>query len=334
MGFSLASRAAVANTSVELNNFTSPFYTSALTLGIHGHLSSLSVVFTPQTVPTPWPIIAASLGTSLLVALWAIVGGRAKLKSWPVGFILSLYLTIKSISSLVGASIAAADTARDPTGLSYTAGRFFPALQLAISTLALLPYTITSPKPWDKLAIINSVVSFTCLTLVTFIPLTNDMKSLRYAALTVIGGNCPVVVSSCSTADIGKAWTQLAGCSAIASTTDSSRGYVFDGMTTLSSIEMYLGILIFAPLILAGGWAMLFLGVWLLCSMASAFSELVEWFMSPNWVQDKEISDKQRRWCTALAVIQILVIVAVGSASVIAQMGEEGYAGEKTYRRK
>jgi hypothetical protein len=45
---------------------------------------------------------------------------------------------------------------------------------------------------------------------------------------------------------------------------------------------MYLGIFIFAPLILAGGWVMLFLGVWLLVEMASAFSELIEWFMKPN----------------------------------------------------
>ncbi|KAK0655870.1 hypothetical protein B0T16DRAFT_451497 [Cercophora newfieldiana] len=334
MGFPLASRAAVANTSQELNNFTSPFFTGALTRGINGHLSSVAVVYTPSTVPTPWPILAASFGTSLLVALWAIIGGRAKLKSWPVGLALSIYLTIKSISYLVGASIAAADTARDPTGLSSTAGRFFPASQLAIATLALLPYTITSPKPWDKLAIINSVVSFTCLTLVTFLPLTSNMKSLRYAALTVVGGNCPVYVPSCSSMDIGQVWTTYAGCGAIANATEDVSGYVFDGMTVLSTIEMYVGILIFAPLIIGGGWIMLFLGIWLLCSMAAAFSELVEWFMKPTWEQDKEISDKKRRWCIALAVVQILLIIAVGTTSMIAHMSEEGHAGERAFRRK
>ncbi|KAK0633185.1 hypothetical protein B0T14DRAFT_56838 [Immersiella caudata] len=334
MAFPLTSRAAVANASRELNNFTSPFFTGALTRGINGHLSSVAVVYTPPTVPTPWPIIAASFGTSLLVALWALVGGRAKLKSWPVGLLLSIYLTIKSINFLTGASIAASDMARDPSGLSHTAGRFFPASQLAIATLALLPYTITSPKPWDKLAIINSVVSFTCLTLVTFLPLTNNMKTLRYASLVVIGGNCPVYVPSCNPIDIGKTWTQYAGCGAIANSTDDTLGYVFDGSTTLSTIEMYLGILIFAPLILAGGWVMLFLGVWLLVGMAAAFSELLEWFMKPNWVQDRELSDKRRKWCIALAVIQILLIMAVGTVSVLAHMHEEGYyAREGGFRR-
>jgi hypothetical protein len=58
------------------NGFVSPLnptYPPAKGLDNSSHITTASLVYTRQTAPTPWPILAFSLGVSLLISLWGTV---------------------------------------------------------------------------------------------------------------------------------------------------------------------------------------------------------------------------------------------------------------------
>ena len=165
----------------------------------------------------------------------------------------------------------------------------------------MIPYIITSPQPWDNLAIINVVTMFTCLAVATFIPMGDGLKMVRYGMLGISGGNCPVYVDSCQY--LGNDFQQFAGCGWYKNDTQDTIG-PFNGKTVLSEAETCIGILIFAPLILAGGWFAILLSVGLLYQMAGAVKDFAAWFRHPHWSRDRSLSTKRRNWLIALAILQ------------------------------
>jgi hypothetical protein len=89
-----------------------------------------------------------------------------------------------------------------------------------------------------------------------------------------------------------------------------------DGKTVLSEEETYMGIMVFAPLILLGWWFTIFFGVGFLWRMAKAVRKFAAWFRHLHWSRDRSLSRTGRRWIIALAVLQILATLSVGFVSI------------------
>src|SRR5205814_8852906 len=141
--------------------------------------------------------------------------------------------TVRSMSALISACEAL-------THANAHRGRFMAPSALGALTLAIIPYIFRSPSPFNSVAIIDAIMAFTSMTMMTFWPLSKP-NALSYGKRVMLGGNCPVYVGSCNY--LSSDWKQLAGCGWY---NMSDPSFHFDGKTTLAEVEHYLGIVMFA----------------------------------------------------------------------------------------
>ncbi|ORY16366.1 hypothetical protein BCR34DRAFT_584315 [Clohesyomyces aquaticus] len=292
------------------NNFTSPYFTGAVTTATKNpsHNSTIAVVYAASTVPTPWPLIVASIGYSVITALWTLIGmlrpqkPSSSGKTLIGGLFFTTTNTVRSTSVLISTCKALLKPTVEGTG------RFMPPSAIGALTLSIIPYIFRSPPPFDAVATIDTMMAFASLIMMTFWPLSKP-GLLSYGKKVMVGGNCPIAVTDCY------GWPTLferrAGCGWY-NTSDPT--YKFDETTMLSTAEHMIGIFMFAPLILLGGWFCIFLGAVLVVMLGSAFTNIVKWLRRPNW-DVPEMSRSKRRWVIAICALKILFLVVIGVVS-------------------
>lgn len=283
-------------------NFTSPFYTEAIVHGVYdaNHTSTVGIAFDRSTLPTPWPIIVASIGLSLITASWALYTIRkGSNRSWVAGLCFSLLNTVRSVAALVSASRALAGH-----------GGLWPAPSATCAlVLSNIPYTYRSPAPFDSVAIIDTLLSFTALGITGLAPWYR-WEGLSYGKMSIFGGNCPAFVALCP----DQSHLNYAGCGWI---DPKDPDYQFDGSTIVSLVEKIIGMAFFAPLAF-GSWIVVFLVIGLL---AKAFSGITEWLSDPDW--EPANCDKHRRRQKVFLILKVVFISIAGLATISAHLNQE-----------
>jgi hypothetical protein len=190
----------------------SPFNTSSLAMGENNHLSTVGLVYTENTFPTPWPILIINIAVSIVTGGFGVISDfrlvtqKAK-KERSMGLISVIitiacvaYQTIRCISEFYN-SIKAfrRENGKFASGLS-TAGLILSLYPYLTPTWMVLPDISTRTKNfWSIVQIIAYIDSFIALTVTAMVFGAYLRPSALYYGKTFLsGGNCPFVVTSCS----------------------------------------------------------------------------------------------------------------------------------------
>ncbi|KAI9859283.1 MAG: hypothetical protein M1813_007057 [Trichoglossum hirsutum] len=294
-------------------NFTSPIANDNIQYGLVNpvHSSTMSIVYTSSTLPTPWPILLAGLLWSLLSAIRGMLPQRSK-PSQVIYFSFSVIAFIRCLAALIAACEA----------LATTGGRFRPASAVVVLLLSTLPYAL-NPRSYRlsrALAAIGTILVF--ITLSMMIAVRAKDSNNYYAKWVLTGGNCPAI--------IGKSMLNICpplyyvGCGLslpeVAKATDAElrmsfmqpqNPNTFKDTNKLALGETILGLLLIAPFILLGIGFTLFVIATAMYTLWEVFVWLFESFARPFETDWDEGGEDNVRFTATVAVVVILVYIAV-----------------------
>ena len=227
------------NSTLSFSHLTSPFFPSVIR---HGslrwhHTISAAVVYRPSSLPTPWLLLVAGLGTSLVQAFWTLVsnadrwsesddGGKRSTKEQTLDWISIVISTIRTWTAFIRAIKAvASNSARS---LSPTA--------LFNMTMCIFPGMIKSDDIQGWLMASNILRAYTSFESV--VPARYRSDSNYYGSLCSTGGHCSAV--GCAPYSNG-----YVGCSSdpYLTTTDGVKHLLNKefGVNMIGSAELVLG---------------------------------------------------------------------------------------------
>jgi hypothetical protein len=194
--------------------FVSPLnstYPPAKGLDNSSHITTASLVYTRQTAPTPWPILAFSLGVSLLISLWGTVKSFLEYRDGNPSKpgIISVVLT--SISGLYNAYRGIVAFVAVIQLITNHAGTGPPdIISVTGLLLCIVPYLYIAPfhvaetkeeKMVNRFAWSLSFLAFVsalatmCILIVKILDERSNKLSM-YGLWELQGGNCPVPLGS------------------------------------------------------------------------------------------------------------------------------------------
>jgi hypothetical protein len=294
----------VGNTISLMNNFTTPFFTDTLAVGSLNRTSTVAVVYTPKSIPTPWPIELAGVIMTFASAIWTIIRVKKAAQKWWIAFAFTALNFIRAFSSFI--SVLKAFTHRDdPDG----PGRWLAVSMVGSFTLATIPFSLKTPHPFKPFGVLTTCMSLTTFVLMLIVQWSKDVPGrLPYGGVEIIGGNCPVFIGSCNDTTIP--WAKQIGCGWNMTTAPS-----FSPKTPVSIVEQYASMVMLWPIILLFG-PLVWLSPLVLLLLWGMIDGMVQWVRKPTYDAEEEALKVGKKWLIALAVLQILFILSVGLISV------------------
>jgi len=265
--------------------------------------SNLSIEYPPRMVLTPWPILIASVGLSLLICLIGYLGARSGQKKHDQGTPTSPHRIMKAITMIgllistirVIAFVVLAIRINQVTSLPSPS-----SMLLFVSSL--LPYTVNQGLPeWMRIiAQVEFIVTFSIAAWINYSP---AIKDHGYGQLTVSGGNCPTVSqTTCSQlSHIG----QYTGC--LPNSTNLHQNLTVQIEFLNVTEQLFAALAIIYGVLFVGGLAIVLLGRATVRGVT---------FFSPRYKavvdEDKRISKhKQNPWASQAGMTWVATIVAV-----------------------
>jgi hypothetical protein len=184
----------------------SPFNTTSVSTGIFNpeHTSTATLIYNPQSIPTPWPVLASGYIVSLIGTLWILKDYFQKGEAYAVpdkGFTIKTWWNIGDTSYQAYRIIVAVRKAIQsvhnpliPTQDLYQ----LEFMGLALAKSSFIDIFYNAPRVNAYLKIVISVISI----LVAIPAYESALRvvhrdSQYYSRWQLVGGNCPLVVGSC-----------------------------------------------------------------------------------------------------------------------------------------
>jgi len=275
-------------------------------------------------VLTPWPVLIASVGLSLLICLIGYLGARSSQKKHDQGTRTQPHRIMKAITmiGLLISTIRAIAFVVLAIRINHITSLPSPSSMLLFVS-SLLPYTVNQGLPdWMRItAKIEFVVAFSISAWINYNPAIADHG---YGQLTVSGGNCPTVSQTpCSQLNLIGQYT---GC--LPNSTNLHQNLTVQVEFLNVTEQLFSALALIYGVVFVGGLVIVLLG--------SAAVQGVTLF-SPRYKaivnEEKRISkQKQNPWASqagmtwVATIIAVIIIIIIVPEHVVAESNPSTYS--------
>ena len=289
------------------------------------HFSNVSIHYTQSTLPTPWPILTASLSLSLISAIRIVLFSHSHKISRFSRISTASFAVIQFVRGLF--SLVAASLAVQRVG-----GRYLPPSALSVLLLSTFPYALEERvyQIFRALAAFSSLFTFAALLIMVALRLKSDVYS--YGKLYVGGGLCPLAVKQQGGYWDGTGWELCTnhykvGCLAYNNYTDSAINLNSSNEIVVS--ETVLGFIVGGVFCILGLAAILGILV-----VLAALASLILNALRHPFAAEEDYTDlhSTRKKVAILLTVAIVVVILVSlPAHIVAQRNPRTYLVQDSF---